>query len=261
MSAGLRSERRTSSPSGRCCTFQRLGYPRQQKIMSESPFCFRGDGWRSFVPAPTARGPQAAGGTAGRSPPSHRPSAPASSRYLPEDTETPQSHLDAGSASLRSPASPPSSSSSRSPSRSPAGPGPWKRSGREGRGGAAPAGARRDARGDDAMTARAPTERTPRAAPAPSGGPTNGSADEGGRARALRQWRPRTGDRRDGAGGAVGPRGGKRRSADPRHRRRPRGRRAVGGRRRGGTAAGPVRPPSEPSRPPSLRRRAARSGG
>ena len=46
------------------------------------------------MPAPTARGPQAAGGTAGRSPPSHRPSAPASSRYLPEDTETPQTHLD-----------------------------------------------------------------------------------------------------------------------------------------------------------------------
>ena len=59
------------------------------------------------------------------------------------------------------------------------------------------------------MTARAPTERTPRAAPAPSGGPTNGSADEGGRARALRQWRPRAGGRRDGAGGAAGLSAGK----------------------------------------------------
>ena len=73
-----------------------------------------------------------------------------------------------------------------------------------------------------------------------------------GRARALRQWRLRTRGRRhgdaDGAGGMEEPRGsvrGKRRSAAPLPRRRPRGRRAVGGRRRGGTAAGPVRPPSE----------------
>eukprot|EP00076_Gallus_gallus_P012163 XP_015128923.2 uncharacterized protein LOC107049691 [Gallus gallus] len=187
----------------------------------------------------------------------------------------------AGSASLRSTTSPPSfsspsfsfsffsfpssssfssSPSSSSPSRGPAAPGPWKRSRRmaAGSAGDSRAGAIQDVRGDDATTVRRRRERPPRGVPAPLGGPTNGSAEQEGR--------PRTRSRHDSAGAMVELRGsvrGKRCSAAPRPAAAcpvPRGCRAVRGRRRRGTAVGPVRPHQNPvgpperelSRPPSL---------
>eukprot|EP00076_Gallus_gallus_P042060 XP_025007598.1 uncharacterized protein LOC112532661 [Gallus gallus] len=134
----------------------------------------------------------------------------------------------AGSASLRSTTSPPSfsspsfsfsfssSPSSSSPSRGLAALGPWKRSRRMAAGSAADsqAGAIRNARSDDATTVRRRRERPPRGVPAPLGGPTNGSAEQGGR--------PWTRSCHDGAGAMVELRGSVRRkrcSATPHPRR------------------------------------------
>ncbi|XP_052539671.1 uncharacterized protein LOC128080911 [Tympanuchus pallidicinctus] len=95
---------------------------------------------------------------------------------------------------------------------------PWprKRSGRAatGIGVGSRAGAIRDARGDDATTARPRTERTPRAVPAPFRGPTNGGTEEAGpsagsppmAAGGLPQWRWRRRGAPCGESGAPPPR-------------------------------------------------------